>query len=44
MSTVWAFKLKAARYFLIMLKCVDENDDQRIMRELHRATSGGHLY
>lgn len=56
MSKVRAFKLKAARYFLIdsqlywrdpagiMLKCVDENDAQRIMTELHRGACGGHFY
>lgn len=55
-SKVRDFKLKAARYCLIdsqlywrdpagiMLKCVDENDAQRIMTELHQGACGGHLY
>ena len=55
-SKVQAFKLKVARYCLIdnqlywrdpariMLKCVDENDAQRIMTELHQGACGGHLY
>ena len=55
-SKVRAFKLKAARYCLIdnqiywrdpariILKCVDDNDAQRIMTELHRGACGGHLY
>ena len=55
-SKVRAFKLKTTIYFLIdnqlywrdpagiMLKCVDENDDQRIMIELHQVACGGHPY
>ena len=27
-----------------MLKCVDENDAQRIMTKLHRGACGAHVY
>ena len=51
-----AFKLKAVKYYIlesnlywkdptgILLKCVDEDEAQRIMIEMHAGACGGHLY
>jgi hypothetical protein len=51
-----AFKLKVVKYCImennlywkyptgILLKCVDEEEAQRIMIEMHAGTCGGHLY
>ena len=51
-----AFKLKAAKYCIIennlywkdptgiLLRCVNEEEAQQIMIEMHASTCGGHLY
>ena len=51
-----AFKLKAIKYCImennlywkdptgILLKCVDEEEAQRIMTEMHAGACGGHMY
>ena len=55
-SKIRAFKLKVVKYRImednlywkdptrILLKCVDEEESQRIMTEMHTGACGGHLY
>ena len=49
-------KLKAIKYCIIgqeldwkdssrlLFKCLDENESQRVMEEMHKGACGGHLY
>ena len=51
-----ALKLKATKYCIIeqqlywkdssglLLKCLDEDESQRVMTEMHKGACGGHLY